>query len=115
MKKLQINAKFKIHPGKLDQFKAVARDCVARVKERDTGTFQYDWFFNQDQTECQVRERYADSNVLEHITNMGPLLPAVLAVADLSLEIFGEPSNELIQASQGLDPTVYDFFQGIES
>ncbi len=34
------------------------------VREEDNGTLQYDWFFNEDHTECVVRERYRDSEAI---------------------------------------------------
>lgn len=52
----------------------MADQCIAVAKEKDPNTLQYDWFFNPDQTECVVREKYADSDaVLAHIQNLGGL------------------------------------------
>lgn len=86
MKTIQTTAILKIHEGKLQDFKAIAEKCVATVKEKDTGTLQYDWFMSQDQTECEVREKYVDSGaVLEHMGNLGDTLGALLGVSDLTL------------------------------
>lgn len=63
MKNIQATARFQIHNGKFDEFKRVADQCIAVSKEKDPGTLQYDWFFNPDQTECVVSEKYADSDV----------------------------------------------------
>jgi quinol monooxygenase YgiN len=114
MSQLQVNARFTIHDGKLEEFKAVAAGCMASVREKDSGTEQYDWFFNEDQSVCVVRETYASSDaVLGHIGNLGDLMGQLLGVADMELDIFGEPSAELVEAAAGLAPKVYSPFQTI--
>ena len=111
MKELQVSALCKIHDGKLDAFKAAAAVCVQSVRENDTGTLQYDWFFNEDLTECVVREKYPDSEaVLEHIANMGDALGALLEACDLSIEVFGDPSADLAEATAAFPTRVYSFF-----
>ena len=83
------------------------------VREEDNGTLQYDWFFNEDHTECVVRERYRDSEaILEHIANLGDTMGTLLETCDLSIDVFGEPSQELIDATTALPTTIYSFFQG---
>jgi hypothetical protein len=84
------------------------------VRERDSGTLQYDWFFNDTRTECVVRETYKDSAaVLEHIANLGATLGAILGICDMALEIYGFPSPELVKAAAGLAPKTYSPFQSI--
>lgn len=113
MSELQVTALCKIHDGKLDDFKVAAAACLQSVREKDTGTMQYDWFFSEDMTECVVRERYRDSEaVLEHITNLGDAFGALLDACDLSIEVFGDPSAELAEATAALPTRVYSFFQG---
>ena len=53
--KLQLSARMKIREGKLDGFKRQAAVCISQVKEKDPGTLQYDWFLNNDKTECEIR------------------------------------------------------------
>lgn len=116
MKKIQLTAKFKIHQGKVDEFKKIASDCVSTVtkNEKGKGALQYDWFFSPDETDCVVRETYTDSNaVLAHMGNVGELLGQLLAMSDFELEVFGNPSEELQKAAAGLNPKVYSFYQGL--
>ena len=114
MSGLQVTATFTIHEGKLDDFKSIAAECMASVREKDSGTEQYDWFLNEDQSVCVVRETYASSDaVMEHIGNLGDLLERLTGTADLNLEVFGVPSAELAEASAGLSPTIYSPFQSI--
>lgn len=114
MSELQVTAYCNIHDGKLEDFKAAAAACLASVREKDTGTVQYDWFFNPTQTQCLVRERYASSEaVLEHIGNLGDRLGTLMETCDLSVEIFGSPSDELKEAVAPLTTETYSFYQGL--
>lgn len=111
MSDLQVTAILTIHPGKLEEFRATAQDCIHSVRENDTGTLQYDWFFNEDRTVCYVRERYVDSDaVLQHIQNLGDKLGALLASSDIVVQIFGDPSQELRDATAGIPTEVYSHF-----
>ncbi|HSO85028.1 MAG TPA: antibiotic biosynthesis monooxygenase [Draconibacterium sp.] len=114
MQNIQITAKFKIHSGKVEEFKKIAAQCVPAVKANETGALQYDWFFNPGETECVVRETYSDSNaVLAHMGNIGTLLGQLLAMSDFDLEVYGNLSEELKNAAAGLNPKVYSFYQGL--
>lgn len=114
MNNLQTNALFKIHAGKLNEFKALAAQAMDTVKAKDKNTLQYDWFFNDDQTECIVKERYTDSNaVFEHLANMGELFEKILKISDLSLEVYGNPSEELKKAIAAMNGKLYSFYQGL--
>ena len=70
-RKLQLSARMKIREGKLDGFKRQAAICISQVKEKDPGALQYDWFLNNDKTECEVREAYKSSDaLLAHLANL---------------------------------------------
>jgi len=57
---------------------------------------QYDIYFNDDQSECIVQERYRDSEALiEHAGHLGDLNDAILATGFVSGALLGEPSAEL--------------------
>jgi quinol monooxygenase YgiN len=112
MDSLQVTSRLTIHDGKLEEFRALAEQCMRLVRERDTGTLQYDWFFNDRQTECVVREAFVDSAAaLAHIGNLGPTLGALLGVSTMTLEIYGSPSAELSAAVASLAPQTYTPFQ----
>ena len=114
MDEIQATARFKIHDGKLEEFKAVAAELLAITRDKDTGTREYDWFFSADQSECVVRERYADSAaVLDHIAHVGDKLGAVLGLGELTLDVYGDPSPELREAIKALNPRVFPYFQGL--
>ncbi len=93
---LQGFARFKFHEGKLEEFKRLSAQCMEIVRTKDTGTLQYDVYFNDDQSECMVLERYRDSAALiEHAAHLGDLMEAIVATGSVSGELLGEPSADL--------------------
>ena len=93
---LQGIARFKFHEGKLEEFKRLSAQAMEIVRTKDTGTLQYDIYFNDDQSECIVLERYRDSQALiEHAAHLGDLTEAILATGSVSGELLGELSAEL--------------------
>ncbi len=98
MSGIQGIARQKIHPGRSEEFKRLAAECMRVAREKDTGTLQYDFYFNADESECIVVERYRDSAALqEHLQNLGDLMGQVMAVCTTTGEVLGEPSPELAQ------------------
>jgi len=96
VRELQGIARFKFHEGKLEEFKRLSAECMEIVQAKDTGTLQYDVYFNDDQSECIVLERYRDSEALiEHAAHLDHLMEAILATGSVSGELLGEPSAEL--------------------
>lgn len=113
MSNIQTSALFKIHRGKLNEFKALAAQAIAIVKEKEKDTLQYDWFFNEDFPECVVREKYTDSSaVFTHAGNVGELLGKLLQISDLSMEVYGDPSPELRKVMADMKAKSYSFYQG---
>ena len=90
-------ARFKFHEGELEEYKRLSAQALEIVRAKDTGTLRYDIYFNDDQSECMVVERYRDSEALiEHMANLGDLGGAILATVSLVHgEVLGEPSAEL--------------------
>ncbi len=96
MSELQGIGRFKFHEGELEEFKGLAAQCMEIVRAKDTGTLQYDIYFNDDQSECIVLERYKDSEALiEHAAHLGDLGQAIFATGWVSGELLGDPSAEL--------------------
>ncbi|HEX6508241.1 MAG TPA: antibiotic biosynthesis monooxygenase [Chloroflexota bacterium] len=96
MSELQGIGRFTFHAGTLEEFKRLSAQCMEIVRAKDTGTLQYDIYFNDDQSEAIVLERYRDSAALiEHAAHLGDLGQAILATGLVSSELLGEPSAEL--------------------
>jgi quinol monooxygenase YgiN len=114
MKQIQIIARLRIHQGQLEKFKEIAQKCMDTVRAKDTGVLQYNWFFNDDESECVVCELYEDSQaVTRHKENLGETLGTLLALADLSVELYGTPTKELVDGMAGLDAKFYSFYLGL--
>jgi quinol monooxygenase YgiN len=95
---LQGIVRFTFHPGMVDEFKRLSAQCLEIVRSEDVGTLQYDTYFNGDESEAIVLERFRDSEALIlHGQNMAPLMDAIMATAEVSGELLGEP-NEQIRA-----------------
>jgi quinol monooxygenase YgiN len=110
MSNLQIIARWKIHDGQLEKFKPLAHECIRIVRDKDVETHQFELFFNNDKTEFVFLEKYPRSNaLLAHLANLGDLMGKLMAVADFSGEIYGEPSEQLLNAITGLDVKIYSF------
>src|SRR4051794_20807139 len=90
-------ARFKINEGGLDEYKRLSAQAMEIVRTKEPGTLQYDTYFNDDQSECVVIERYRDSEAaIEHAANLRDVSQAVLAIVSVVHgEVLGEPSAEL--------------------
>jgi quinol monooxygenase YgiN len=89
-------ARFTFHEGNVEEFKRLSAQAMEIVRTKDTGTLQYEIYFNDDQTEAMVLERYRDSEALiEHAANLGDLSAAIIATGSVTGELLGEPSADL--------------------
>jgi quinol monooxygenase YgiN len=86
---------FKVHPGKLDAFKAGIPAFVEKTQAEPKNLF-YDFTINGDEVLC--REGYIDAEGLRaHLANVDALLKEALKIADLyRLEVHG-PAEQLDQ------------------
>jgi quinol monooxygenase YgiN len=84
---------FKVHPGKLDAFKAGFPAFVEKTASEEKNLF-YGFSINGDEIFC--REGYTDADgILAHLDNVGAMLAEAFKMADLiRLELHG-PANEL--------------------
>ena len=113
MKNIFLKATFMIHDGKLNEFKSLAVQAMAAVKTNEPGNLQYDWYFNEDNSECVVFEKYADSSaVFDHLANLNEILGKVLQISVLSVEVYGDPSEELRKVITDMKAKLYSFYQG---
>ena len=114
MSELQGIGRFKFHEGKLEEFKRLSAQCMEIVRTEDTGTLQYEIYFNDDQSECIVLERYKDSEALtEHAAHLGDLTEALLATGYVSGELLGEPSAELRANMAGSEVRLFTPYQSM--
>ena len=118
MSKIQTSAKMKIPPGMLEEYKQQVAEYIRQIKEKDTGTLQFDWFISEDKTECEVRETYTSSeSALAHQDHLHELQGIIFKKFGLpySLVIYGDPSTELLEnvKAGGMDVKVFTLLQGL--
>ena len=104
---------FKIQNGKVDDFKAICEQFVAKTKDEPKCLY-YGFSFDGDQAHC--REGYADADgALAHLDNVGTLLQEALKIAELTrLELHG-PDEELAKLREplaGLNPQFFTLEYG---
>jgi quinol monooxygenase YgiN len=96
MGELQGIVRFSFHADKVEEFKRLSAECLEIVRTKDVGTLQYDTYFNDDESECIVLERFRDSDALIlHGQNMAPLMESIMATGTVSGELLGDLSEEL--------------------
>jgi quinol monooxygenase YgiN len=117
---LELHAHVKIRPGQLEGFRAQAAEIMRITRERDTKTLRYDWFINEDGTECEVHEAYLnEEGLIEH--NMHVMQARAVLFRDYAFDhrmtAFGEVSQQLrdLATKHAGGITVYSFLQGLEA
>src|ERR1041384_1674658 len=89
-------ARVKFLPGKLEEWKRLTEQAMEIVRTKDTGTLQYEIFFNENETEAIVFERYRDIDAaMEHFSNIGHLMEPLMATASVTGEVLGKPSPKM--------------------
>lgn len=76
------------------------------MKRKDTGTLQYDRFISSDNTECEIREAYENSDaLLAHIENLREPLRMLFEkfATDHSVVIYGDPSAQLLENEKSIN------------
>ena len=100
---------FKVHPGKVEAFKAGFQAFIEKTKREPKNLF-YGFSVNGDEVFC--REGYLDAEgLLAHLDNVGALLAEALKIADLvRLEVHGAAAElEKLKAPlANLKPTWFE-------
>ncbi len=104
---------FKVHAGKLDEFKNGCQTFIEKTKS-EPGCLYYGFTFNGDEAHC--REGYADAAaLLAHLENVGALLQDALKIADISrLEVHGPAAelDKLREPLKDLSPAYFELLGG---
>jgi quinol monooxygenase YgiN len=88
--------RFTFHEGKVEEFKRLSAECMEIVRTKEPGTLQYDTYFNADESEAMVLERFRDAEaLLQHGANMAHLMESIMATGDVSGELLGVLNAEL--------------------
>ena len=101
-------ARFKFHEGKVEEWKRLTAEAMEIVRTRDSGTLQYEIFFNDDESEAIIFERYRDANALiEHLSNIRHLMAPIMATASVTGELLGTPNSRLKQQLGRGEPKLF--------
>jgi quinol monooxygenase YgiN len=97
IQELQSIVRFRFHEGQLEEFKRLSAVCLEIVRSKDPGTLQYDTFFNEDESECIVLERFRDIDaLLQHGENIGDeLMQQIVATGECHGELLGPVPDEV--------------------
>ena len=115
MSELMGIVRFEFHEGQLEEFKRLSAQCLEIVRSKDSGTLQYDTYFNDDQTAAVVLERFKDSrSLIEHGANLAHLMEAILATGSISGELLGEPDAEIkANLADSEEPRLFRLYQSM--
>ena len=119
MDSLEVIARLKIRPGQLEGFKCQAAEILHATRERDTHTLRYDWFINQDKTECEVHEAYlSEEGLIEHNQHVVAVRDAWFRdfAFDHRMSVYGEISPHLsdLFAKHAGGVNKFSLVQGLE-
>ena len=98
-----------IGEGKLEYFKSIVNTMVEITELSEPNTLVYEYYINEDGTECHLLETFKDSDAfIVHLGNVGHLFDTLFESATMTrAKIYGSPSAELQQA---LDPLGVEYF-----
>ncbi|HEX6314553.1 MAG TPA: antibiotic biosynthesis monooxygenase family protein, partial [Gemmatimonadaceae bacterium] len=102
-------ARVRFHPGKVEEWKRLSAEAMEIVRTRDSGTLQYEIFFNEDESEAVVFERYRDADAaIEHFSHISHLMEPILATASVTGELLGTPNATMKeQLGKGSEPKLF--------
>ena len=114
----EATARLKIRDGQLEGFKQRVAEIVSLTRAGDTRPLRYDWFVNEDGTECEVREAYPDADaLLAQQRRIGEAKAKLFHdyVAGHEMRFYGEVTPALAGAleSMGTPFVQFSFFQGL--
>jgi quinol monooxygenase YgiN len=93
---LQGIVRFDFRDGDVEAFKRLSAECMEIVRTKDTGTLEYQTYFNDDETEAIHIERFVDADALiQHSENLAHLMDAIVATGSVRGELLGDLSPEL--------------------
>jgi len=102
-------ARFRFHPGQVEEYKRLARAAMEIVRAKEPGTLEYSIYFNADESAAVVIERFRDSEaLLEHGRNMAGIGANVLTTGTVEGELLGDVNAEIeANLAQGEQPKHY--------
>ena len=118
MSNLQVSVKMTIREGMLEGLKQKGNEYVNRLRQKNQGIIQYDWFISSDNKECEIRETYENSEAcLIALSNLGDLSESFYEkyTSGHTAVIYGDPSPKLVEKTRvmGVDTKFFSLLQGL--
>ena len=94
--------------------KEILTAAIETTQSKDQGALGYEFFFNDEETKYYAFEWYKDSpSVLKHIEIAGEHINNLFTVSQATrFEVFGNPSDELINALEPFSAVCYSHRDG---
>ena len=104
-----------IKEGKLEDFKSIVSTMVEIANLNEPNTLVYEWYINEDGSECHLLETFKDSDAfMAHLGNVGHMFETLFGFATMTrAKIYGSPSTELREALDPLGVEYFGHFNGV--
>jgi quinol monooxygenase YgiN len=113
---IEIMTRFVVEPGKMDIFRRTATELLDVVREKDPGTFRYDWFYNEADNECIAMDTYIDApGMFAHMKNAHEKHSELMEYSTLITEFLGDLPDEAMAAVGKYNPKIFKYFDGMAS
>ena len=91
--RVYVLTEFTIAPGKVEAFKEIAQELLEVVKEKESETLRYHWYFDKDQSKSYLVEEYPNAAALRaHIIHVGIIIPKLLKISKPKFTVLGKPN-----------------------
>ncbi len=104
-----------IQPGRGADFTRLMNEMVTAVEAKEPGALFYEWNTTAEGTQCQIYERYRDSEaVMEHLAHFNDRFAALFLeiLTPTRFVIYGEPNETVREALTPFNPTYMQFGAG---
>ena len=105
-----------IHEGKLDTFKSIAQEMIARTRN-EPGALEYEWHLSADGKRCRLVETYVDADaVLAHLSGsvVQELVPKMVAHTKIDrFEVCGDPGPKAAAMLAGFGAEIFKSWNGL--
>jgi quinol monooxygenase YgiN len=120
MSNLEVIARMRIRPGKVEEFRQQAAEMMRLSRERDTRTLRYDWFVDEPHLACEVHELYVDeAGLIEHGDHVADARNALFrdSADDHRMSVYGpiSPHMRELFAKHAGGVGAFTFLQGLEA
>ena len=109
--RVYVLTEFTIAPGKVDAFKEIAQELLEVVKEKESETLRYLWYFAKDESKSYLVEEYPNAAALRaHIIHVGIIIPKLMRISKPKFTVLGKPNlvaKEILSAAPGAQNFAY--------